>query len=114
MQLMLGLLLLIFVVIPALLFYGVRAIAFRALPRDSAGRTRAVTPVGFVVYGLMVLLLIGLLAASASSGSVGHRLRQPGVLVAGIVILTIAGGLVEWVLRKLRRPTTRSMPDRDV
>ena len=109
MLVMLLILLGMFVVFPVALFFGLRWVAFRYLPKDRAGRKLAITATGYALYGCLLLVLLLLTAAPRlqPDGPLATFLRQPGDLVAGILLSLVGCTIAERILVKLERPTTR-------
>jgi hypothetical protein len=116
MLLILGILVLIFVVGPLVLFYGLRYVALRSLSPNAPGRVLAITPAGFVLYGMLVigLLVLFTVAGQPRDDALGRLLHRPGGLVAGIVVAVTLLSLAERALRRLGYPTTRVIEHRDV
>ena len=107
----------IFVVFPVTLFFFLRWLAFRILKpkRDVAGM-RVITPIGFVFYGCMVLVMIALCAAYQlqPAGPLGAFLHQPAGLLAAVLLLFFGSSVAEVLLRKFGTPTVRDRARRDV
>jgi hypothetical protein len=111
-------LLCLFVVFPVGLFFGIRWLAFRYLPQEKRVHHRmlAITPSGFALCGCLLVALLLLFSAPQlqPNGPLGTFLRQPGGMVAGILLIMVSCTIAERILRKLGHPTTRVRNDRDV
>lgn len=93
----------IFVILPVILFFGIRGLLRRVWKVDSASSySNRVTTVGLIVYGCQTLIFVLLMAAYSGdpNGTVGSFLHKPGALVGAFVISGIGVGLVGKQLAK--------------
>jgi len=114
---MLLILLTIFVALPVSLFFGLRWVARRWIPRHSGHPYAArITPVGLTLYGLTVLAFIYIFGAYQLHPEAGFGLflRTHGGIPAALLSLSIIVGVIEVALRRCGHPATRMKVARDV
>ena len=102
----------IFVVAPTILFFSLRWVLLRFLrPKFSSYVSVAITPVGFVYYGALVLaLVIGVASYKLDpNGALSSFLERPSGIFIGSLLL--AGYLfgVDWICRRLGYPVIRTI-----
>jgi ATP-dependent Clp protease adapter protein ClpS len=99
----------IFAVIPAGLFFVLRWIARRWLRNRPAHPYAAkITPWGFLVYTGMTLVLLYacVIYQLRPDSAVGAVLHKPGGVVIGLAVMVLAASCVEMFLRSTGRPTS--------